>query len=72
MDEHWRTLEAGLGSRLALERRKLQLTQELLAEVAGVTARSIKRYEAGESTMATDVVYRLASAGVDMRFVLFR
>lgn len=47
------------------------MSQEDLAAASGVTARSIKRYEAGKSTMPTDVVYRMAAAGLDMRYVIF-
>ena len=67
----WDQLERELPGRLAEVRRRAEMTQEDLATAAGVTARSVKRYEAGASTMPSDVIYRMAAAGLDMRYVIF-
>jgi transcriptional regulator with XRE-family HTH domain len=43
-----RHMEDGIGSRLAQARKEAGLTQEQLAELVGVTPRSIQGYEAGK------------------------
>ncbi|NTW84358.1 MAG: helix-turn-helix transcriptional regulator [Chlorobiaceae bacterium] len=45
-----------LGERLAQRRLELQLTQEMLAEQAGVSKRTVERLEAGASTQLSTMV----------------
>ncbi len=47
---------AELGSRLAQRRLELQLTQEMLAEKAGVSKRTVERLEAGATTQLSTVI----------------
>lgn len=48
--------------RLAAVRNQRKLTQQALAEHAGVHVSQIRRYEAGESTPTLDVLRKLAIA----------
>ncbi len=45
-----------LGGRLAQRRLELQLTQEMLAEQAGVSKRTVERIEAGATTQTTTLI----------------
>jgi transcriptional regulator with XRE-family HTH domain len=47
---------AELGGRLAQRRLELQLTQETLAEQAGVSKRTVERIEAGATTQMSTVI----------------
>ena len=47
---------AELGERLAQRRLALQLTQEMLAEQAGVSKRTVERIEAGASTQISTLI----------------
>ncbi|NTW57196.1 MAG: helix-turn-helix domain-containing protein [Chlorobiaceae bacterium] len=47
---------AELGERLAKRRLELQMTQEVLAEQAGVSKRTVERLEAGATTQLSTVV----------------
>ena len=52
---------AALGRRLARHRVALDLTQEALADAAGVSKRTVERLEAGHSTQLTNVLRLLAA-----------
>ncbi|MEE4607388.1 MAG: helix-turn-helix transcriptional regulator [Desulfobacteraceae bacterium] len=45
-----------LGGRLAQRRLELQLTQEMLAEQAGVSKRTVERIEAGATTQTSTLI----------------
>ena len=45
-----------LGGRLARRRLELQLTQEMLAEQAGVSKRTVERIEAGATTQTSTLI----------------
>jgi transcriptional regulator with XRE-family HTH domain len=47
---------AELGARLAQRRLELQLTQEMLAEQAGVSKRTVERIEAGATAQMSTLV----------------
>lgn len=47
---------AELGRRLAQRRLELQLTQEMLAEQAGVSKRTVERIEAGATAQMSTVI----------------
>jgi len=47
---------AELGNRLAQRRLELQLTQEMLAEQAGVSKRTVERIEAGATTQMSTLI----------------
>jgi transcriptional regulator with XRE-family HTH domain len=47
---------AELGGRLAQRRLELQLTQEMLAEQAGVSKRTVERIEAGAATQMSTLI----------------
>jgi len=59
-------LEAGFGDRLRAQRKSLGLTQEMLAAHLDVAVRSVKGYEAGSTTVASDVIYRMMAIGIDI------
>ena len=48
-----------LGKRFAQRRLELQLTQEMLAEQAGVSKRSVERVEAGAATQISTMIRML-------------
>lgn len=50
------TVLAELGRRLAQRRLELQLTQEVLAEQAGVSKRTVERIEAGATAQTSTLV----------------
>ena len=45
-----------LGRRLSQRRLELQLTQEMLAEQAGVSKRTVERIEAGATTQTSTLI----------------
>jgi transcriptional regulator with XRE-family HTH domain len=47
---------AELGGRLAQRRLELQLTQEMLAEQAGISKRTVERLEAGSTTQLSTMI----------------
>ena len=47
---------AELGGRLARHRLELQLTQEMIAEQAGVSKRTVERVEAGATTQMSTMI----------------
>jgi transcriptional regulator with XRE-family HTH domain len=47
---------AEVGGRLAQRRLELQLTQEMLAEQAGVSKRTVERVEAGATTQMSTLI----------------
>ncbi|NTV98427.1 MAG: helix-turn-helix transcriptional regulator [Chlorobiaceae bacterium] len=47
---------AELGGRLAQRRLELQLTQEMLAEQAGVSKRTVERLESGATTQLSTMI----------------
>jgi len=55
---------AELGARLARERLRRNLTQEALAEEAGVSRATVRRLEAGHSTQLTNLVRILRALGL--------
>jgi transcriptional regulator with XRE-family HTH domain len=55
---------AELGRRLARERLRRNLTQEALAEEAGVSRATVKRLEAGHSTQLANLIRILRALGL--------
>jgi len=55
---------AALGERLARRRLRRDLTQQQLADEAGVSRRTVVRLEAGESTQLTNLVRVLRVLGL--------
>jgi transcriptional regulator with XRE-family HTH domain len=55
---------AELGGRLAQRRLELQLTQEMLAEQAGVSKRTVERVEAGATTQISSMIRILRVLGL--------
>lgn len=60
------SLEAGLGDRLREQRKALGLTQEAIAQLLNVAVRSVKGYEAGSTTVASDLIFRMMAIGIDI------
>lgn len=59
-----------IGSRLVAERERLGLTQEQMADIAGVSKRSQGGYERGERPIDSDYLVALARMGADVQYVL--
>ncbi len=55
---------AELGARLAQRRLELELTQEMLAEQAGVSKRTVERIEAGATSQMSTLVRILRALGL--------
>ena len=55
---------AELGGRLARHRLELQLTQEMLAEQAGISKRTVERVEAGATTQISSMIRILRVLGL--------
>jgi transcriptional regulator with XRE-family HTH domain len=64
----WWTMTT-FGERLKTERKRLQLTQERMAEVGGVRKNTQLLYEAGRNTPDADYLMRVIAIGVDMHFL---
>jgi transcriptional regulator with XRE-family HTH domain len=58
-----------LGERLKEMRAELGMTQLEFAEALQLADRSVKRYEAGSSTIPSDVVLRMKDLGVDPAYL---
>lgn len=67
MNEEIRIL---VGARLKEERERLGLSQNALAEAAGVSKRSVAAWEGGESTPGADDIAQLMGHGVDVLYVI--
>lgn len=61
---------AGVGGRIAQQRKLLALSQSDFAKRVGVSLSSQKRYENGEREPDTNYLHSLRSLGVDVTFVL--
>lgn len=59
-----------IANRLKAAREGLGLSQQVMAEHCGVTARSQRNYEAGERLPDADYLGRLVGLGIDVVFVL--
>lgn len=59
-----------LSDRLREVRESLGLSQQALADKAGVTARSQRNYEVGERAPDATYLTALAAAGADVRYIL--
>lgn len=59
------------GERLKTERKRLQLTQERMAEVGGVRKNTQLLYEAGRNTPDVDYLTRVIAIGVDLHFLFY-
>ena len=55
---------AELGGRFAQRRLELQLTQEMLADQAGVSKRTVERVEAGSTTQISTMIRMLRVLGL--------
>jgi transcriptional regulator with XRE-family HTH domain len=60
-----------LGRRLLHERRRLGLTQEEVARIAGVTRLTVYNYEKGLYAQPMDYIAPLVSAGFDLGYLMF-
>ena len=58
-----------LGERLKEMRAELGMTQMEFAEALHLADRSVKRYEAGSSTIPSDVVLRMKDLGIDPAYL---
>jgi transcriptional regulator with XRE-family HTH domain len=58
-----------LGERLKEMRAKLGMTQLEFAEALQLADRSVKRYEAGSSTIPSDVILRMTDLGIDPAYL---
>ena len=56
--------------RLREERERLALSQQVLAEKCGVTARSQRNYESGERNPDSAYLAAIAAAGADVLYIL--
>ena len=56
--------------RLQAERKKMQLNQEQMAKLGGVSKRSYCHYEAGERVPDANFLAAIASAGADVGYIL--
>jgi transcriptional regulator with XRE-family HTH domain len=63
--------ETSFGERLARERARLGLTQEALAQAAGITARAVALYEAGDSDVRNAILERFGECGVDLSYLVY-
>lgn len=69
MDNH--PLGEGFGERMRLERRRLGLTQEGLAERVGVRQQTVYQYEKGNTSPTLQFIYSLHSVGFNMQYLLY-
>lgn len=53
-------LAASMGKRMALRRQELNLTQEKVAEMAGITHQQYNKAERGKLCFGADTLYRVA------------
>ncbi len=58
------------GDRLKSERKRLGLTQDNLAVIAGITVQSQRMYEAGKRFPNTVYLDSISSAGADIQFLI--
>ena len=56
--------------RLQLERKRLKLTQEALAEKVGTTKRSVINWEGGSALPGAEALAGYAAAGADVLYIL--
>lgn len=59
-----------IGARLQAERKRLDLTQDQMAALVGVSKRTLASYEAGTREAGAGLLNLAAAAGVDVLFVL--
>lgn len=68
MDDH--DSAATLGSAVRARRRRLRLTQQQVADLAGCSERSVRALEQGKPTLRLDVLLRvLSTVGLGVRLV---
>lgn len=60
-----------IGRRLLHERRRLALTQEQVARIAGVTRLTVYNYEKGLYPQPMNYIAQLVSAGFDLGYLMF-
>lgn len=60
-----------MGQRLRAQRQGLALTQEELAARIGASARTVIAYENGTSTIRFEKLMALASAGIDINYLVY-
>ncbi len=58
------------GERIRLERQRLGLTQEQLANLVGVKKQSIYLYEHGRTSPTADIIFGFSKAGFRIQFLL--
>lgn len=61
---------SSVGARLREERRRLGLTQDQLALIAGVTRRAQTRYETDANSASSAYFSAIAEVGIDVLYVL--
>ena len=59
-----------IGSRLKQERERLGFTQETLGTRLGTTGRTIKKYEANETSPRATELLQLSDLGADVLFIV--
>ena len=60
----------GIGQRLRQERNRLKLSQSALGSIGGVETNAQGNYESGARSPKADYLLRVATAGVDINYVL--
>ncbi|MET3124444.1 transcriptional regulator with XRE-family HTH domain [Oxalobacteraceae bacterium GrIS 2.11] len=61
----------GFGNRMRQERKRLGLTQEALADRAGVGQQTVLQYEKGNTSPPLQFIYSLHDIGFNMQFLLY-
>ena len=61
---------AQIGARLEEERKRLQLSQEMVSTLCGVSREMWGKYERGLSVMGSDVLYNFSLSGADVLYIL--
>ena len=64
-------IQAGWGSRLKQERKRLAFTQAEIAKLSGVSVVTYQQYEREEFEPRLGYLNQLANLGVDIRYVMF-
>ncbi len=64
------TTTEGVGERLRLERERLRISQEKLADIGGVSRQSQGLYEAGKRVPDANYLTAVAAAGVDAGWII--
>ncbi|MGR3807795.1 hypothetical protein SAMN05660772_02041 [Pasteurella testudinis DSM 23072] len=70
MDIQDAAVMVGIGIRLKIERKRLQLRQIDVARLAGVSARTQCKYEFGQQEIRAKYLVKLAGLGFDVHYLI--